>query len=427
MKNINLNPTKKSTKSNKSSLSKLSPTNKNKTKKDLNFNLTSFKNNALNNIISSPKKNKEENISTKKKVVPYTTYHRKTKSSSQNFIQYQNLINDTNNNLNKSFSKISYLFRKNEIKINNDNYNYNNYNNNTSSRNRFELFKKKFNENKKSSNLLSISFSLKDFRNHIINAFAKYNNSEIKKEKSHLKNNKSLFILDNLNNIEETRNTTSITGFNNSILLYKKNMIINDNKNIKSTKYIKINKYRKQLFSPNSNSSKIINQTNNNKNNTKVKEKTKLYNYIYNHNNINIKPNKDIKNVSNKQKNLVLKKQSYKNSAPKIPKTRKVSFVNAISENLKLHYKNKLNNYEIKKDYIYNLKSLKSPKKKNVIYTTYKRRKNKSQENKSKIGVEYNNEIGEFQSVEEIHFIFVQMNQKKKAFFENNFNESVDV
>ena len=64
---------------------------------------------------------------------------------------------------------------------------------------------------------------------------------------------------------------------------------------------------------------------------------------------------------------------------------------------------------------------------KNVIYATYKRRKNKSQDNKSKLGVEYNNEIGEFQSVEEIHFIFVQMNQKKKAFFENNFNESVDV
>ena len=423
MKNINLNPTKKSTKSNKSSLSKLSPTNKNKNKKDINFNLNSFKNNAITNIISSPKKNKEENLSTKKKVVPYTTYHRKTKSSSQNFIQYQNLINDTNNNLNKSFSKISYLFRKNEIKRNNDNYNYNN----TSSRNRFELFKKKFNENKKSSNLLSISFSLKDFRNQIINAFAKYNNSEIKKEKSHLKNNKSLFIFDNLNNIEETRNTTSITGFNNSILLYKKNMIIKDDKNIKSTKYIKINKNRKQLFSPNSNSSKMINQTNNNKNNIKVKEKTKLYNYIYNHNNINIKQNKDIKNISTKQKNLVLTKKSYKYSEPKIPKTRKVSFVNAISENLKLHYKNKLNNYEIKKDYIYNLKSLKSPKKKNVIYTTYKRGKNKSQDNKSKIGVEYNNEIGEFQSVEEIHFIFVQMNQKKKAFFENNFNESVDV
>jgi hypothetical protein len=41
----------------------------------------------------------------------------------------------------------------------------------------WDEFKKKFSENKKSSNLLSISFSLKDFRNQIINAFTKYNNS----------------------------------------------------------------------------------------------------------------------------------------------------------------------------------------------------------------------------------------------------------
>ena len=33
---------------------------------------------------------------------------------------------------------------------------------------------------------------------------------------------------------------------------------------------------------------------------------------------------------------------------------------------------------------------------------------------------EYNNEIKEFKSVEEIHFIFVQMIQKKKAFFVNH-------
>ena len=45
--------------------------------------------------------------------------------------------------------------------------------------------------------------------------------------------------------------------------------------------------------------------------------------------------------------------------------------------------------------------------------------KTKSQDNNNfKIGI--NNTISEFKSVEEIHFIFVQINQRKKAFFEKN-------
>ena len=120
------------------------------------------------------------------------------------------------------------------------------------------------------------------------------------------------------------------------------------------------------------------------------------------------------------RKNLVMTKKTYKNSVPKIQNQRKISFVNAISENLKLHYKNKINHYELKNGFNYNIKSIKSQKQKD-IYKSLKRRKNKSQENiqKNKNRIEYINELGNFKSVEEIHFLFVQMNQKKKEFFEN--------
>ena len=393
----------------KPSISKLSPSNKNKSSKYANFNLTSFKNNEYNKLISSPKKIKEENILSKKNLYPYSAYHRKTKSSSQNYIQFQNLMSDEIYNLN--FTKTG------------------NCKNNSNSRNKYDLFKKKFNENKKSSNLLSISFSLKDFRNNIINSFINSNYNETQKSnKSNFKDNKSLFIFDNLNNIEETRNTTSITGFNNSNLFYKNQMMNKEEKKIKCNKLIKINRKQKNdLFSPNCNSTKIITYSNNSKNMTeKDNEKNNLYHYIYNHNNININHKNDFKNkTNNHNKNLTLPKKTYKNSLSNLHKSRKISFVNAISENLKLHYKNKANKYEIKNNLNYNIKPLKNNNKKD-IYKPFKKRKNRSQENKVKTSIEYINELGQFQSVEEIHFIFVQMNQKKKAFFENKCKESIN-
>ena len=393
----------------KPSISKLSPSNKNKSSKYANFNLTSFKNNEYNKLISSPKKIKEENILSKKNLYPYSAYHRKTKSSSQNYIQFQNLMSDEIYNLN--FTKTG------------------NCKNNSNSRNKYDLFKKKFNENKKSSNLLSISFSLKEFRNNIINSFINSNYNETQKSnKSNFKDNKSLFIFDNLNNIEETRNTTSITGFNNSNLFYKNQMMNKEEKKIKCNKLIKINRKQKNdLFSPNCNSTKIITYSNNSKNMTeKDNEKNNLYHYIYNHNNININHKNDFKNkTNNHNKNLTLPKKTYKNSLSNLHKSRKISFVNAISENLKLHYKNKANKYEIKNNLNYNIKPLKNNNKKD-IYKPFKKRKNRSQENKVKTSIEYINELGQFQSVEEIHFIFVQMNQKKKAFFENKCKESIN-
>ena len=187
---------------------------------------------------------------------------------------------------------------------------------------------------------------------------------------------------------------------------------------------IKINrKSRKQLFHPKNNSSILINFTNNKNNNlkknnfSKIKEKDNSYHYIYSQNHINTKSTKEIK-PNNNPKNLIISKRTYKNSIQKSQSTRKISFVNAISENLKLHYKNKTNKFEIKNDFNYEIESLKNSKK-NEVYVKIKRRKNKSQEKINTIGIEYNNQIENFKSIEEIHFTFVQMNQKKKAFLEN--------
>ena len=208
-------------KSKKTSLSKFSPIQK--INQDINLIRTSFRKSEMNNILSSPEKIKEEIYSPKKKGIFKTTYHRKTKSSSQVYVPYitNNNINVNNNN---SISRISFILKNDINNCNNKNKLFC-----STSRNRYEIFKKRFNnynnKNKKSSNLLSISFSLKDFRNNIINTFM---NSEINGHKNEIsnkysnntnKNNKSLLNFDNLNNIEETRNTTSITGFNNSNLL----------------------------------------------------------------------------------------------------------------------------------------------------------------------------------------------------------------
>ena len=154
MKTNNLK--KKSNKYNKSSILKLSPTHQNKNKNDINFNHTSLKNYEFINKFSSPMKSKEEYLLIKKNNIANTAHHRKTKSSSQSYTKYHNILNDSNNNLNDSASKLSYLLRRTDYKKNNANINYN-YNNNI--RNKLGLYKKELFESKKSSNLLSISFS----------------------------------------------------------------------------------------------------------------------------------------------------------------------------------------------------------------------------------------------------------------------------
>ncbi len=421
------------------------------------FSKSLFKDFGSKRILLSPKKSQEEFILPKKKIIPNTSHHRRTKSNSQNYIQYM-----TNNysNLNSSISKLSCIFRRNKMSNNINNIdNINNYNNySLVSRNKI---KKNFEENKKSNHLLSISFSLKDFRNNIVNAFSHSNifdNKNIKSNKNkiiNLKNDRSVFSLDNIMNIEDTRNTTSITNYNNYNLKYNKNK----QPNSKSTQYIKINKKQnKNLYSSKKNSSQIITYTNNDIIKEKVNVKSNLHRYIYKNNN-NIKVNKNNnnnnknsnngnsnssnKNSNNNHNNLMLTKKTFRNSQKYFSKlsncNKKLSIINPISEfdnSTKIHYL-EIDNDDSKNKNVCPSTTRNSKKKKirKVIYNKSNsqnhnnnnntKRKTKNKENNYKIGI--NNSINEFKSVEEIHFIFVQINQKKKAFFErNNYVENRD-
>ena len=369
----------------------------------------------INNIILSPKKSQDELILPKKKLMPNTSHHRRTKSNSQNYIDY---LTNKNINLNTSISKLSFIFGKKELE---NNYNY-------SSVSRNKKFKNNFNENKKSSNLLSISFSLKDFRNNIINVFSNKNPHESKNnnEKNinifNLKNNKSIFRFDNITNIEETRNTTSITNFNNSNLIYNKHLNNKDKETekSKSTKYIKINqKVYKQLYSSKNYSSKIITFTNNNtkiEKNDKASQKFNLHKYIKNNN---------ISNKLNNTNNLILTKNTFENNKKYFSKEN-IFNINPISEldnDDNFYIIERKNKYMNKNNFSPIGRNLKIKKIKKDISPKYKKRKAKSLENNCKININCNNRMGEFKSVEEIHFIFVYINQKKKEFFEKNLIE----
>jgi hypothetical protein len=242
-----------------------------------------------------------------------------------------------------------------------------------------------------------------------------------------LKHNKSLlFSFDNPTNIEETRNTTSITGFNSSNLLYKNK----NKKNAKSTKYIKINT-KKNIplnYSSKNNSSKIISFTNNNIIKEKGSPKKNLHRYIYKHNNIKTKNNLNKSNNTNK---LALTKKTFKyhhKSTGKSSKDKKL-YINPNNETNYINF----NCLDLKDNNDYEMSSIRTLRNTNMVicssttnnskkkmkkatYNKYKKRKTKSQENDYKVGIS-ENDI-DFKSVEEIHFIFVQMYQKKKAFFE---------
>lgn len=390
-----------------------------------------------NNVLLSPKKTQEELLLPKKKIIPSTSHHRRTKSNNQNYIQYM-----TSNNINfNSVSKLSFILRQKKLENNN------NFNNNYSSVSRNKR-KNNYEENKKSSNLLSISFSLKDFRNNIVNAFSHSNifdnkNNNLMNNKNkiiNLKNNKSVFNFDNYMNIEETRNTTSITNFNNSILLYNKNKE-KEKQNSKSTKYIKINtKPSKKIYSSSKNSSQIITYTNNDIIKEKIKPKSNFYRYIYKNNNNIIKTKKSNKNTSNitnintntntctnnNTNNLILTKKTFRNSQKyfsKLTNNKKFNFMNPLSVCDKTTNFNYLEfDNDDNKNFNGNIcpSTTRNSKKKKIkrdLCHKYNKRKTKSQDNNNcKIGI--NNTISEFKSVEEIHFIFVQINQKKKAFFE---------
>jgi hypothetical protein len=288
--------------------------------------------------------------------------------------------------------------------------------NNSNSRNKYDLFKKKFNENKKSSNLLSISFSLKDFRNNIINVFSNNNHKyETKKTTKYnhiinLKNTQSLINYENSTNIE-TRNTTSNTNFNNSNLLYNKHLNNKEKQNSKSTKYIKIeHKEPRQIYSSKNISSKIITFTRAKEKKEKVTPKySSQKEIIFNNNNLNNTNNLILENNSLKNYKKFFSKEKLSNICPISELDNDENF--QINKRKRILNKSeatpmdKNNNDKItKKDG--------SPK--------YKKRKAISQDNNYKRSINSNNNIEEFKSVEEIHFIFVYITQKKKEYFSKN-------
>jgi hypothetical protein len=399
---------------------KLSPSPKRKVHFFSNNLLKDFE---INSVRISPKKSQDELLLSKRKLMPNTSHHRRTKSNNQNYIQF---TTSNNTNLNSSVSKLSFIYRRKDKESEPS----------TNSVSRNVKYRHNLNINKKTSNLLSTSFSLKDFRNNLINVFShndiletqynnKYNNY------MNLKHNKSLlFSFDNPTNIEETRNTTSITGFNNSNLLYNNHLNNKNKKNAKSTKYIKINTKKNipLYYSSKNNSSKIISFTNNNIIKEKGSPKKNLHRYIYKHNNIKTKNNMSKINNTNK---LALTKKTFKynhKSACRSTKDKKL-FINPNNETNYINF----NCLDLKDNLDYEMSSIRTLRNTNMVncssttnnskkkskketYTKYKKRKTKSQENDYKIGIN-ENDI-DFKSVEEIHFIFVQMYQKKKAFFE---------
>lgn len=403
----------------KDSPRKLSPSSKRKVHFFSNNLLKDFE---INSVGISPKKSQDELLLSKRKLMPNTSHHRRTKSNNQNYIQY---TTSNNTNLNSSAPKLSFIYRRKDKE--------NKHSSSSVSRN--VKFRHNLNGNKKTSNLLSTSFSLKDFRNNLINVFShndiletqynnKYNNF------MNLKHNKSLlFSFDNPTNIEETRNTTSITGFNNSNLLYNSHLNNKKKENAKSTKYIKINTKRSMplYYSSKNNSSKIISFTNNNIIREKGSPKKNLHRYIYKHNNMKTNNNLNKINITNK---LALTKKTFKYSHKSTCKSTKDKKL-YINPNNETNYIN-FNCLDLKDNLDYEMNSIKTLRNTNMVncssttnnskkkskketYTKYKKRKTKSQENDYKIGIN-ENDI-DFKSVEEIHFIFVQMYQKKKAFF----------
>ena len=414
------------------SQTRLSPSNHKKRKRNI-FG----KDFESNKIALSTKKSKEELFLPKKKISSNTYHHRRTKSSGQDFIEFMTKNNNIINN-NPSASKLSYIFTRKE---NNKNYGICSV-----SRNR--KFKYNLDEKRKSnsnSKLLSMSFSLKDFRNHLINSFSNNNLKELNSNNKYsnnenLKNTKSFFNLDNLTNIEETRNTTSITGFNNSNLIYSKRLNNKGKQNAKSTKYIitKNKQNIKKLYSSKNSSSKIITYTNNNVIKEKAFPKYNLHRYIYKH--YNIRPKHNL-NKSNNNSYLVLTKKTFRNSQKCFSNLKNGSKL-YIKPNNESVYNSKSNYFDLKNnsnDELDNIKTVrdekknvwfsnnnsknKQIKKEKEIYPKYKKRKTKSQENIYKTGINEND--ADFKSVEEIHFIFVQISQRKKEFFKKKNIENI--
>ena len=443
---------KKSTKDYKSILSPVSQ------KPQIFFGQDLFKDFEKNKLALSHKKSQDELLLTKQNIIQ-NKYHRRTNSNFGNYNENMTFI-ENNLGTNPSMYKFSFINKKNKYEKEKEKEKEKEIENNKKvliSRNKNVY--QNLNQKKQCNNILSFSCSLKDFRKNIIDCYSsnnylnklknnqnnnnfKYYNKEIK-----LKNNKALFFSENITNtnIEETRNTTSI-NINNSNLMKskfneKEKEKLDDDKPIKC---IKINrKHKRKLYSSmdnhlNINNNKNINFTESIK--EKMSPKSNLHRFIYNKN--NIKTNNNVNKTNNY--NLNSSKKDFKkneNNLSKIQKDKKIFLINPISESyydepLGCCYKSEIElNKDIKinssiispeKNNIFNRNNFPSTTKNNnkfIITNTFNFSKNKygmqrSQENFYKNKIQEIEPINEFDSVEEIHFMFVQMIQNKKRFFE---------
>lgn len=365
-------------------------------------------------FISLKKPNAELIISEENKNLFNTSNHKRIKSNQKNFIR---AIDNKKMNLNKSTSELSF-FRDNELKNKNTKKN-------SCFVNRNKKYNNNFNENNL-KNLLSIDFSLKEFRNKIMNSFFHTNLSGEKNKNKrkiiNLKNNNLKFNLNKSYNKEETRNTTSISGSNNTNIISNKNAYEKEEKNIKSPKHI-INKRKSndQLFSLKSSSTKKITRTYKIVPKQKALPKCNLYSLSNKKNKINA--NKKNKQLI-KKNNLILAKKTYQSNHKYLSKEgNSNNFVlfnqNSGLENYTFNY---LESYR-EKNNLSNCSSVIINKNMNVKY----KNKSKSKKNKKKVRessykerISCNYSFKEFKSVEEIHFLYVYINQKKSEFFEKN-------
>ena len=468
------NETKKSTKEYKNMLSPSFKRNK------MTFSQDLFKDLETNKMPLTQKRSQNKLFLNKQKVVPHRN-HQRYKSNLENYPENitnaENIIGT-----NPSISQMSFYAKnkpKEKGKEKEKYVDYKTYIKNSVSRN---IKSNSNNTNQlikfDNDNILSFTCSLKDFRNFVINSCSSKNNFNLPKNNHNYynneiksKKNKSLFSTDYISNIEDTNNTTSINNnISNSKLIYSKQIISEKGK---QKKYIKINrKHSRKLYSSMDNNLKInYNNANYSKNNEETKEKEKdkiipkynLHHFIYNHNNIKTKTNSNKTNINtnsncsskinkynyntNKiQNDLSAVKKSLRNSGklfPKIKNDKKLSIFNPVPESYYdvpcTYYRSENeSNKDMpttmvspKKSKIFNKSSSPSTttsqnkcKIKNVFtFSKNKLGRQKSQENycylkQNGSGPIALNTINEFNSVEEIHFMFVQLNQSKKQFFE---------
>ena len=166
-----------------------------------------------------------------------------------------------------------------------------------------------------------------------------------------------------------------------------------------------------------------------------------MHRFIYNNNNLKTKINKNNKNnisaINYNSNYLYTTKKSFRKSA-KFSNIKNYKNLSIICPTSDSRYDEPLSFYNSKKNMKLsqipfkeekhlskkNFPSSTTNKNKNTkikfTFTKYKKRSNKSQENIYKSKISESEAIKEFDSAEEIHFMFVEMNQRKKKFFQKH-------